>query len=374
MMALLQKMAENMASFSINHERLEEKQEQNRKHQEQALRELRDAISNGRRPERDKELDISEGELYSPSNPPLIIGESFMVPPIPSTPLNTGISNSQSQIHSNMMISSQNQSSPKKDTEEVDDIDEDAFEALFQLLEEDLKNDDLSLNDDDDITEEDLAKLERELEEALKDDGLLGDIDSIDNEKIGSCKAEDEEVEEDDNEDEDMLEKLKTWQLKKLAYALRKGKRKLNIKNLAAELCLDRAVVLELLRNPPPNLVLLSAALPDEPVPRMIEPEIQPQEVVPTEMNDAAKLEANVEAPVHVMQSSWSAQKRIKKVQLETLEQVYRRSKRPTNVMISSIVHVINLPRKRVLKWFEDKRSEEGIPDNRLPYQPSSKS
>ncbi|KAK4349108.1 hypothetical protein RND71_031863 [Anisodus tanguticus] len=265
-------------------------------------------------------------------------------------------------------------SSPKKDTEEVDDIDEDAFEALFQLLEEDLKNDDLSLNDDDDITEEDLAKLERELEEALKDDGLLGDIDSIDNEKIGSCKAEDEEVEEDDNEDEDMLEKLKTWQLKKLAYALRKGKRKLNIKNLAADLCLDRAVVLELLRNPPPNLVLLSAALPDEPVPRMIEPEIQPQEVVPTEMNDAAKLEANVEAPVHVMQSSWSAQKRIKKVQLETLEQVYRRSKRPTNVMISSIVHVTNLPRKRVLKWFEDKRSEEGVPDNRLPYPPSSKS
>ncbi|KAJ8527095.1 hypothetical protein K7X08_029572 [Anisodus acutangulus] len=268
-------------------------------------------------------------------------------------------------------------SSPRKDTEEVNDIDEDAFEALFQLLEEDLKNDDLSLNDDDDITEEDLAKVERELEEALKDDELLGEIGSISNEKTESSKAEDEQaVEEDDNEDdedEDMLEKLKTWQLKKLAYALRKGKRKLNIKNLAAELCLDRAVVLELLRNPPPNLVLLSAALPDEPVPRMI-PESQPQEVVPTEMNDAVKPEANVEAPVHVMQSSWSAQKRIKKIQLETLEQVYRRSKRPTNAMISSIVHVTNLPRKRVVKWFEDKRSEEGIPDNRLPYQPSSKS
>ncbi|XP_059274767.1 protein OVEREXPRESSOR OF CATIONIC PEROXIDASE 3 [Lycium ferocissimum] len=268
--------------------------------------------------------------------------------------------------------------SPRKDTEEVGDIDEDAFEALFQMLEEDLKNDDLSLNDDDDITEEDLAKLECELEEALKDDELLGAVDSIAKEEIESREAEDEEaVEEDDNEDdedEDMLEKLKTWQLKKLAYALRKGKRKLNIKNLAAELCLDRAVVLELLRNPPPNLVLLSAALPDEPVPRMIEPEIQPQEVVPTEMNDAAKPEANVEVPVHVMQSNWSAQKRIKKVQLETLEQVYRRSKRPTNAMISSIVHVTNLPRKRVLKWFEDKRSEEGVPDQRIPYQPLSKS
>lgn len=264
-------------------------------------------------------------------------------------------------------------SSPRKDTEEVDVIDEDAFEALFQLLEEDLKNDDLSLNDDDDITEEDLAKLERELEEALMDDELLGEIDSIANEKIESSKAEDEEaVAEDTNEDEDMLVKLKNWQLKKLAYALRKGRRKLNIKNLAADLCLDRAVVLEILRNPPPNLVLLSAALPDEPVPRMIEPESKPQETVPIEMSDATKPDAKVEVPVHVMQSSWSAQKRLKKVQLETLEQVYRRSKRPTNAMISSIVHVTNLPRKRVLKWFEDRRSEEGVPDHRLPYQPSS--
>jgi hypothetical protein len=39
------------------------------------------------------------------------------------------------------------------------------------------------------------------------------------------------------------------------------------------------------------------------------------------------------------------------------------------NAMISSIVHVTNLPRKRVVKWFEDKRSEEGVPDHRLPYQ-----
>lgn len=265
-------------------------------------------------------------------------------------------------------------SSPRKDTEEVDDIDEDAFEALFQLLEEDLKNDDLSLNDDDDITEEDLAKLERELEEALKDDELLGENDYIADEKIESSKTEDEEaVAEDDNENEEMLVNLKNWQLKKLAYALRKGRRKLNMKNLAADLCLDRAVLLEILRNPPPNLVLLSAALPDEPVPRMLEPESKLQETVPTEMIDAAKPEAKVEAPVHVMQSSWSAQKRLKKVQLETLEQVYRRSKRPTNAIISSIVHVTNLPRKRVRKWFEDRRSEEGVPDHRLPYQPSSK-
>lgn len=41
------------------------------------------------------------------------------------------------------------------------------------------------------------------------------------------------------------------------------------------------------------------------------------------------------------------------------------------NAMISSIVQVTNLPRKRVVKWFEDKRNEDGIPDHRVPYQRS---
>lgn len=84
--------------------------------------------------------------------------------------------------------------------------------------------------------------------------------------------------------------------------------------------------------------MLLSDALPDEPAPRMIEPESKPQETVPIEISDVARLEAKVETPVHVMQSSWSAQKRIKKVQLETLEQVYRRSKRPTVSPITSLL------------------------------------
>lgn len=39
------------------------------------------------------------------------------------------------------------------------------------------------------------------------------------------------------------------------------------------------------------------------------------------------------------------------------------------NAMISNIVHVTNIPRKKVLKWFEDKRAEDGVPDQRLPYQ-----
>lgn len=40
------------------------------------------------------------------------------------------------------------------------------------------------------------------------------------------------------------------------------------------------------------------------------------------------------------------------------------------NAMVSSIVHLTNLPRKRVVKWFEDKRAEDGVPEQRVPYEP----
>lgn len=39
------------------------------------------------------------------------------------------------------------------------------------------------------------------------------------------------------------------------------------------------------------------------------------------------------------------------------------------NAMISSIVQVTNLPRKRIVKWFEDRRTEDGVPKQRVPYQ-----
>ncbi|KAL3500869.1 hypothetical protein ACH5RR_039962 [Cinchona calisaya] len=131
-----------------------------------------------------------------------------------------------------------------------EDEGEEAFEALFCLLEEeDLKNDDLSVedgdDDDDDISEEELAKLERELEEALKDDELLGafDLAGDGQEKDESEEEEEEEeesgddytdnhhvqdLEEDADDDEEMPVKLKNWQLKKLAYALKNGWRKNN--------------------------------------------------------------------------------------------------------------------------------------------------
>lgn len=39
--------------------------------------------------------------------------------------------------------------------------------------------------------------------------------------------------------------------------------------------------------------------------------------------------------------------------------------------MINSVVQVTNLPRRRIVKWFEEKRAEDGVLDNRLPYQRS---
>lgn len=124
-------------------------------------------------------------------------------------------------------------------------IDEDAFEALFLQLEEDLKNDELFGNDggDEDISEEDLAKLEQELAEALEDDDLLGAFASV---ALGGTKSEDEDEDNDVFDDEDGSEidddeddeeeekdekplKLKNWQLRRLAYALKNGRRKTSV-------------------------------------------------------------------------------------------------------------------------------------------------
>ncbi|GMI83977.1 overexpressor of cationic peroxidase 3 [Hibiscus trionum] len=254
----------------------------------------------------------------------------------------------------------------KKELVDEDDFEGDPFEALFNQLEEDLKNDNSDMEDDDDeIKEEDIDRLANELAEAF------GDLDF--EEFTSTPDDAEEEVESDgDEEEEERPVKLKNWQLRRLATALKVGRRKTSIKTLAAELCLDRAVVLELLREPPPELLMMSATLPDEPI--KTEPEPMPEtKHIETEAfeatMDGVKHEPKVKEPVHVMQQRWSAQKRLKKVQVETLEKVYRRSKRPTNTMISSIVQVTNLPRKRVVKWFEDKRNEEGVSEHRQPYR-----
>ncbi|GAB2284899.1 hypothetical protein Dimus_019352 [Dionaea muscipula] len=254
------------------------------------------------------------------------------------------------------------------EVEDEDEPDEDAFESLFKQLEHDLENDgQLSDDDEDDISELDLAKLELELKGELAGDGdLSGQLSSTASNAEGG--EEEELMEKYTGDEEEEAMKLKGWQLRRLAYALKKGRRKTSIKSLAAELGLDRSLVLELLRDPPTSLLMMSASLPDKSEPGISIPktvEVQPvsSETEPIEPN------LEVKPPIHVLQTTWSAQKRLKKVHVATLEKVYERTKRPTNAMISSIVHLTNLPRKKIVKWFEDKRAADGIPEDRRPHK-----
>jgi hypothetical protein len=123
----------------------------------------------------------------------------------------------------------------------------------------------------------------------------------------------------------------------------------LQIKNLAGELGLDRALVIELLRNPPPKLLLMSDSLPDEAPSKPEVKEIEPPATV--DEVDTTEIKPQEELPVHVMSAEWSARKRLKKVQLETLERVYLRSKRPTVTSISIKINTAQLLISRVVAF-----------------------
>jgi TATA-binding protein-associated factor Taf7 len=90
-----------------------------------------------------------------------------------------------------------------------------------------LKNEGLSLDDgDDEISEEDLARLEQELAEALGDDDIgMSDDESADDTETGNIAEEDEEEEE-----EEKTVKLRNWQLRRLASALKVGRRKTSVR------------------------------------------------------------------------------------------------------------------------------------------------
>lgn len=115
----------------------------------------------------------------------------------------------------------------------------DAFELLFNQLEQDLKRGDLSDDDGEDgITEEEMSLLERELENALGDfDAELLNSDVIDVELGSGPENDDEDGDGDgyDGESQDGDEEpvnLKNWQMKKLARALKAGRRKTSVRVL----------------------------------------------------------------------------------------------------------------------------------------------
>ena len=117
----------------------------------------------------------------------------------------------------------------------------------------------------------------------------------------------------------------------------------LQIKNLAADLCLDRALVLQLLRDPPPNLLMMSLTIPDEPATTAVSLETKPGEILLQETSiDQVESEPEAKVPVHTLQRNWYAQKRLKKAHVDTLERVYRRSKRPTVSTFIMLQYCIN--------------------------------
>jgi hypothetical protein len=244
---------------------------------------------------------------------------------------------------SNRPLSSSKTKKAHKNEEDEDSLDEDALEALFIQLEKDLEKDQLSDDDENDmITDEEISKFEEELKEAISD------ID------------DDEEA-----LDEYPPLKLENWQLQKLAAALEVGRRKVSVKILTEELGLDREIVLDLLRNPPPELLLIQPVKDNT---GSIQSAIKPdndnvgssgsdRKLVDPTSKEASKNEAEV--PIFFNQVQWNRKKRMKKVQIATLEKVYRRTRRPTDAMVDNIIHLTNLPRKAIVKWFSDKRMQE---------------
>ncbi|CAI5535230.1 unnamed protein product [Closterium sp. Naga37s-1] len=207
---------------------------------------------------------------------------------------------------------------------------------------------------------------------------------------------------------------LQRWQLKKLALAVQKGRRHINVrllhshapsvafvlslssahllhtyqldpaspsvKALAAEAHLPRRDVLAFLRHPPD----ISALFPDLPSPST-PPTTSPapgegageQETAVVAHSGAAgaqgegsgvggkaggegkgadRLEMSEEGKKE-WQERWKKGKRIRQEHLSTLEAVYQRSKYPTNAVVANLVSVTHLPRRRILQWFEDRRA-----------------
>lgn len=85
-----------------------------------------------------------------------------------------------------------------------------------------------------------------------------------------------------------------------------------------------------MLREPPPDLLMMSAVLSDEPA--LVVTETEPKSIE-TDVDGATNTEepdTTKKVPIHVMQQSFSMKKRLKKAHIQTLETVYRRTKRPT--------------------------------------------
>ncbi|CAI7932695.1 unnamed protein product [Closterium sp. NIES-54] len=169
---------------------------------------------------------------------------------------------------------------------------------------------------------------------------------------------------------------LQRWQLKKLALAVQKGRRHINVKALAAEAHLPRRDVLAFLRHPP-DIYALFPDLPSPSTPPAPGEGAGEQEAAVVAQSGAAGAQGEgrgvgekgggegkgadrlgmSEEGKKEWQERWKKGKRIRQEHLSTLEAVYQRSKYPTNAVVANLVSVTHLPRRRILQWFEDRRA-----------------
>lgn len=280
--------------------------------------------------------------------------------------------------------------------EDEDDV-EKALEALFAQLEVDLgseegndgggDDDDAEFNDEE-FTDEELAQMTKELEAAFKElelEGLEGEekedsglVDMVMKDGVysqgsrvakGSEDEDDDDDEEDfedfedddDDDDEPRMVPLEEWQLRKLAAAVEKGRRNVNVKSLSAELGMNRSDVLSFLRDPPPDLLLMSAQLEEEDeaaavATKKVETKVEKAPQTAPSRKQSVPPPTTSGGPQNPR--SWHGNKRLKKEHVATFERVYRQTNRPSNTMIENLVNLTHVPRKKILQWFDDKRAE----------------
>ncbi|GLJ43904.1 hypothetical protein SUGI_0915290 [Cryptomeria japonica] len=260
----------------------------------------------------------------------------------------------------------------QKDEDDGEDLVDAALESLFSQLEKDLEND--TLSDDEEITEEEMAKFEEELRGLSNAEAG----DEITEEEMAKFEEELRGLSNAEAADEKALLdyaplELEDYQLQKLAAALNVGRRKASIKKLTAEVGLERETVLELLRNPPPQLVLFQdredteKSIEDTDAVLTTKYNLESSEFQRKPSNSRLPSLAETEVQrneseyqIIVNQRGWNTRKRLKKVQVATLEKVYQRTRRPTEAMVSNMVQLTKLPRKSILEWFDGKRAQEG--------------
>lgn len=102
--------------------------------------------------------------------------------------------------------------------EDEEEAAKDALEAFFSQLEKDFNNHNPS-EDNEEIKDEDVVRFQKEISQALGDSGVELDEDGLNLLGLG------------EEEDVIQLPQLRTWQMRKLARALKIGKRKASVRS-----------------------------------------------------------------------------------------------------------------------------------------------